>query len=156
MASAITLEQLLDIESIRQLRVLYSHYFDGKRVNELADLFTDDAICEFGPAYGGDWVGKATIHTNYAKYTEAEGVEFSVMHAVTNHNVRLIDATTAQGRCYLLDLRTAEGIDNPLILFGIYDDVYKKVPGAAGGWKIHRTRIDFLWPKRHYYGPRSV
>ena len=26
-----------------------------------------------------------------------------------------------------------------------YDDVYKKVDGA---WKIHRTRIDFLWPNR--------
>ena len=44
-------------------------------------------------------------------------------------------------------------MDNPLILFGVYDDVYKKVDGR---WKIWRTRIDFLWPKRHYFGKRDL
>jgi hypothetical protein len=24
-----------------------------------------------------------------------------------------------------------------------------------GEWKIHRTRIDFLWPKREFYGIRD-
>ena len=148
-----TVEELLEIEAIRKLRVLYSHHFDGQNLDGLVDLFTDDAVCEFGPDYGGDWVGKAVIHANYAKYTEAEGPAFSVMHAVTNHNVRIIDATTAHGRAYLLDLRTAEGVDNPLILFGVYDDLYKRVNGA---WKIHRTRIDFLWPKRHVMPPRQL
>ena len=62
-------------------------------------------------------------------------------------------ALTANGRWYLLDLRTAEGTENPLILFGIYDDVYKKVNGQ---WRIHRTRIDFLWPKRHFHGYRDL
>ena len=146
------IEELLETEAIRKLRVLYSHYFDGKRVDDLADLFTEDAICEFGPDYGGDWVGKAQIQQNYAQYTEAEGPPHSVMHAVTNHNVRIIDPATAHGRCYLLDLRTAEGVENPLILFGVYDDLYKKVNGA---WKIHRTRIDFLWPKRHVMPARE-
>ena len=148
-----TLDRLLEIEEIRQLRVLYSHYFDGKQLGGLVDLFTDDAVCEFVPDYGGDWVGKPQIRENYAKYLASEGPEFGVMHAVTNHNVRLVDATTAHGRSYLLDLRTTEGVENPLILFGVYDDLYKKVGGA---WKIHRTRIDFLWPKRSYVGPRKV
>ena len=60
---------------------------------------------------------------------------------------------STNGRWYLLDLRTAEGAENPLILFGIYDDVYKKVDGQ---WLIHRTRIDFLWPKRHFHGYRDL
>jgi hypothetical protein len=103
--------------------------------------------------YGGDWVGKEQIRANYATYTEAEGIEHEVMHAVTNPWIRLIDDNTANGRWYLLDLRTAEGTENPLILFGIYDDVYKKVDGH---WLIERTRIDFLWPKREYHGPRDL
>jgi ketosteroid isomerase-like protein len=148
-----TIEELLEIEAIRQLRVLYSHHFDGKQLDELVDLFTDDAICEFGPDYGGDWVGKARIRANYAKYLESEGPAFGVLHAVTNHNVRLVDPSTALGRAYLLDLRTTEGVANPLILFGVYDDLYKK---SGGRWRIHRTRIDFLWPKRHYSGPRKI
>ena len=147
------IEEQLELEAIRKLRVLYSHYFVGKRVDDLVDLFSDDAVCEFGPQFGGDWIGKDTIRANFARYARAEGPEHGVMHAVTNPMVRLIDSTTAHGRSYLLDLNTTEGVANPLILFGIYDDLYKKVDGV---WKFHRTRIDFLWPKRHYVGPRQV
>ncbi len=147
-----TLEEMLEIETIKQLRIKYSHYFDGKRIDELADLFTEDAVCEFGPDYGGDWEGKDTIRKNFAGYAVEEGVPFGVLHAVTNPLIELIDDTTAHGRWYLHDLRTTEGADNPLILYGIYDDVYKKV---FGKWLIYRTRIDFLWPKRHVGEPRE-
>ena len=147
------IEELLAVEAIRKLRVLYSHYYDGQRVNELVDLFTDDAVCEFGPSYGGDWVGKQQIRERFERFARREGPQYGVMHAVTNHNVTLIDEQTAHGRAYLLDLRTTEGVENPLILFGIYDEVYRKLNGA---WKIHRTRIDFLWPKRHYFGKRDL
>ena len=44
------------------------------------------------------------------------------------------------------DLNLADGNENPLFLFGVYDDLYKKVDGE---WLIDRTRIDFLWPTRH-------
>jgi hypothetical protein len=147
------IEELVELEAIKNLRYLYCHYFDGQQADKLADLFTDDAVCEFGPNYGGDWVGKEQIHTNFATYAAAEGIEHEVMHAVTNPWIRFIDDSTANGRWYLLDLRTAEGTENPLILFGIYDDVYKKVDGR---WLIERTRIDFLWPKREFHGPRDL
>jgi SnoaL-like domain len=146
------IEELLETEAIRKLRVLYSHYFDGRRLDDLVSIFTDDAICEFGPDYGGNWVGKAQIRTNYSAYTGPDAPTFSTLHAVTNHLVTITSPTTAQGRCYLMDLNTTEGIDNPLILFGVYDDVYLKV---NGDWKIHRTRIDFLWPKRNVLPPRQ-
>jgi hypothetical protein len=147
------IEELLEVEAIRKLRVLYSHHYDGGHLDDLIGLFTDDAVCEFGPDFGGDWVGKAQIRANFARYLEGEGVPYGILHAVTNHSVRLIDGQTAHGRSYLLDLRTTEGVANPLILFGVYDDLYQK---AGGQWKFHRTRIDFLWPKRHYTGPRAV
>ena len=147
------IEELVESEAIRKLRVRYSHAFDGNRMDELVDLFTDDAVCEFGPAYGGDWGGKAEIRARFAKVAERHGPDYGVLHVVTNHDIRFIDAANAHGRAYLLDLRTTEGVENPLILFGIYDDLYRKVDGA---WKIHRTRIDFLWPKRQYLGPREI
>ena len=140
-----TIEELLEIEEIKKTRILYSHYYDGANLDALCDLFTDDAVCEFGPEYGGDWVGKDQIRANYKEYIEGEGDPHEVMHAVTNQWVELKGPNDANGRCYLLDLRTKVGVENPLILFGIYDDVYKKV---GGQWKIHRTRIDFLWPNR--------
>ena len=134
------IEDLVEIEAIKNLRHLYSHYFDGKLLDELVGLFSEDAVCEFGPAFGGDWVGR-------------EGEPYGVLHAVTNPWIRLVDAETAHGRWYLLDLNTSEGAQNPLLLFGIYDDVYKKCDGQ---WRIHRTRIDFLWPRRDYRGPREL
>ena len=39
-----TLDDLLDIEEIKQVRYLYSHYYDGNRLDDLVDLFTDDAV----------------------------------------------------------------------------------------------------------------
>jgi len=59
----------------------------------------------------------------------------------------------ANGRWYLLDLNLMESSENPLTLFGIYDDVYRKVEGQ---WLIARTRIDFLWPRREYHGLRDA
>ncbi len=145
-------EELAEIEAIKRLRIAYSHYFDGQQVDDLVDLFTEDAVCEFGPDYGGDWVGKDAIRANFEQWSQAEGPQYGVMHAVTNPLIRLIDDTTAHGRWYLLDLRTTEGVENPLILFGIYDDVYRKI---FGQWRIQRTRIDFLWPKRDVHPPRE-
>jgi len=139
------MQELLEIEEIKRVRTLYSHYYDGAKLDRLVSLFTEDAICEFGPEYGGNWVGKAQIRENYDKFIKGEGKPHEVMHAVTNHEVTLTGPTTATGRAYLLDLRTSEGVENPLILFGIYDEDYRKV---FGQWKISRTRIDFLWPKR--------
>ena len=149
-----TLEELLEIEEIKNTRHLYSHYYDGNMLDELVSLFTDDAICEFGPAFGGNWVGKDQIRDNYHEYLYDSGrAVHSQMHAVTNPWIRLLGPDEANGRWYQLNLNVAEGAENPLTLFGIYDDVYKKV---GDQWKIHRTRIDFLWPRREFYGLRDI
>lgn len=152
-----TIDDLLNIEEIKQVRNLFSHYFDGQNLDELVDLFTDDAVCEFGPVFGGDWVGKEHIRSKFTAIMGEPGMAvhgepFSVLHAVTNPWIRLLDETTASGRWYLLDIHTAVGVENPLILFGIYDDIYRKVEGR---WLIHRTRIDFLWPRRDVQGDRQ-
>jgi len=148
-----TIDELLEIEAIKQLRHLYSHFYDGNRLDELVDLFTDDAICEFGPNFGGNWIGKEQIRSRYDDFLYgSKRAVHSQMHAVTNPWIRLSSADEAMGRWYQLNLNVAEGAENPLTLFGIYDDVYRKV---GGEWKIHRTRIDFLWPKREFYGLRD-
>jgi hypothetical protein len=146
-----TIEELLEIEEIKNLRIMYSHYFDGGQIDELAGLFTEDAVCEFTADYGGNWEGRETIRANYARF-RVEGRPFSFMHANTNPWIRLLGPTQANGRWYLLDLTLREGVENPLGLFGIYDDVYRKVDGR---WLIARTRIDFLWPNRSFFGYRT-
>jgi len=147
-----TTEDLLDIHEIENLRIQYSAYFDGREIDKLMGLFSDDAVCEFGPEYGGDWEDPETIRNSFLRYMEREGQAWSVLHAITNHTIELTGPDTAKGRCYLLDLNLTDGNENPLYLFGAYDDLYKKVDGQ---WLIYRTRIDFLWPNRYILEARE-
>jgi len=146
-----TIEQLLDIHEIKNLRILYSAYFDAQEIDKLMGLLAPDVLCEFGPEYGGNWEGHETIRANFLSYMEREGQPWSVMHAITNHIIELTGPDTAKGRCYLLDLNLADANPDPLFLFGVYDDIYKKVDG---NWLFYRTRIDFLWPTRYIMDPR--
>lgn len=147
-----TIEDLLNIHEIKNLRILYSAYFDGQEIDKLMGLLTPDAVCEFGPEYGGNWEGPETIRTNFLSYMEQDEQPWRVMHAITNHFIELTGPDTAKGRCYLIDLNLEEGNENPLLLFGVYDDLYKKVDGQ---WLIRSTRIDFLWPTRHIMEARE-
>jgi len=149
----VTIEELLEIEAIKRVRILYSHYFDMADIDSLMELFTDDAVCEFGPNYGGDWVGKERIRAGYEEFSGDAGQFTGAMHANTNEWIELTGANTAKARWYLLDLSLSGPADqNPLMLMGIYDDMYRKVDGQ---WKIERTYIDFVWPNRQYRGPRE-
>ena len=141
-----TIEDLINIHDIKNLRIKYSAYFDGREIDKIMDLFTADAVCEFGPEYGGNWETHETIRANYLSYMEKDDLPWRWLHVVTNHLVEMTGPDTAKGRCYLLDLNMEEGNKDPLFLFGVYDDLYKKVDGQ---WLIQRTRIDFLWPDRY-------
>jgi hypothetical protein len=148
----VTVEELLEIQEIEQLRILYSHHVDGGDLDSLLDLFCEDAVCEFGEPYGGDWVGRAAIRKGYARFISDGIPPFSFLHATTNPWIRLSGSDTANGRWYLLDLSLFPGTESPLAAVGIYDDLYRKV---GGRWRIARTRIDFLWPRREVHGLRD-
>lgn len=134
-----TPEELCEIEEIRRAKHMYSWMYDGADVDGLVDLFTDDAICEFGPY--GTWTGKDAIREGYRINIGREGDPFSTIHAMAN---QVIDLTgdTAHSRCFLLDLALGAGDANPLQLLGIYDEDFRK---EGGRWRISRSRIDFLW-----------
>ena len=48
-----TIDDLLDIESIKHLRALGSKYLDSGDLEALVDLYTEDAVCELGPTAPG-------------------------------------------------------------------------------------------------------
>ncbi len=148
----VTIADLCEIEEIKNLRSLYAHYYDGNRIDELVALFTEDAVCDFGENYG-TWTGKAEIHREYAAAAAGKRPDYGILHNVTNPWIRLVDETEARGRWYLINIRSTVGEESPLMLCGIYDEVYRK---TAEGWKIARTRIDFLWPRREINGPTDL
>lgn len=151
------IETLLAKHEIMELRLGYSAHLDARNYDLFMDLFTDDAVCEFGPEFGGNWVGRAEIRARYEDVMVSAGAAFEAIHVVTNPWITLDGPDTAHGRWYLLDcltrqitqdgLRTRGGHDNPLLYLGIYEDDYRR---DAGKWRISRTRLHFLWPDRAF------
>jgi hypothetical protein len=150
-----TIEELLDREALKDLRLAYAAHFDRQELDRLMELFTEDAVCAFGPAYGGDWVGRDAIRANYAAAMQAIGAPMAAMHIVTNPWIELTGPDTARARWYLLDFLTRQaphnalvtpgGHANPLLYLAVYEDECRK---ADDRWRIARTELHFLWPDR--------
>jgi hypothetical protein len=140
------LRELLDIEEIRKLGLLYSQLQDHGQLDRLAALFTADAVCEFGPY--GVWHGRETIRANYAQVQiDLGGQAFAALHANAHHWVEMTGPGQAVGRRYLLDMLTTRAPgENPLLWLGLYDEAYLKEDGV---WRIARCSLQFLWPERH-------
>ena len=139
------LRELLEVEAIRKVRVLYSQLLDGGEIDALAAIFTKDALCEFGPY--GEWQGRETIRANYQQvFREQIKYIFGSLHNTGNHWVELTSPSAAVGRIYLIDALThTDPAANPIEWFGVYDDAYEKIDGA---WLIKRMSLQFLWPQR--------
>lgn len=135
------LRRLLTEDDIRNVKLLYSQLMDAGRIDELAEIFTEDAVCVFGKF--GEWHGRDEIRSNFANVDEKhhEGIPFYAMHATTNHWVEVTGPDTAIGRSYLIDLVTR--VEQPIVILGVYDETYRRVDGS---WLIERCVLQFLWP----------
>jgi len=145
------IEKLCNIEEIRSLRVKYAHYLDGNNLENLTGLFTEDTIVQTDRE---PWIGRNGVLEGLRKafrdYDTNQHGNYPFMHAITNHWIEFTGPTTAQGRCYLIDLVTARPKDqNPLLLLGLYSDEYKQI---SGKWYISRSRLDVIWPERNVEG----
>ena len=147
-----TIDELLEIEEIRQLRYLYALYLDAGEIDKLVGLFTEDGVAEWPEHMGGFWIGRERMHQGWLDVYQEENSPFSMVHIATNPFVRLTGPDTANGRYYGISVHTSEeDIKDVINVIGIHDDLYKKVDGK---WYFEKTRYDFLYPNRIYQGPR--
>ncbi|TFY94835.1 nuclear transport factor 2 family protein [Pseudomonas nabeulensis] len=139
------LNRLVSLEAIRTLRMRYCHHLDANRMDALAQLFTEDAVCHVA---GAGWTGRDAIKAGLSQAfidfdTEQRG-QYPFLHAVSNHWIEMLDDDHAEGRCYLTDWVTQRPAgENPLLLLGVYVDEYRRVDGE---WLISHTRLDVVWP----------
>lgn len=140
-----SVQELIDRESIRELKHRYAHSLDALCIEDLVVLFTDDAVCEFGESYG-TWRGIAEIRAGYQHEMEkVRGIDYPFMHALSTPVIDLIDVDHARGKWFLIEMGTGPGIlGTPLRLTGVYDDEYLRIDGT---WKIRRTHLTFTWPR---------
>jgi hypothetical protein len=155
------LRKLLEVEKVRKIVQLYSHYMDGRKWKELSELYAEDAVGAWGPY--GTWNGRAAI---YKALVDAHvgRLPYDGFHVTTNVWVEVTGPDTAISRTYLTDMWPATELGpishpnypgNPVLLYAVYENDYKKVGGA---WKISRSAINFTWPVRavHEGFPRAV
>lgn len=155
------LRDLLKIEKVRKTMVLYSHLMDSRDWSGMARLYTEDAVCEWGPY--GHFEGRGTIH---ARLVEAHPgrVAYDGFHITTNVWVELTGEDQAFSRTYLTDMWPAEELgpishpaypEDPVLLYGIYENEHRRV---GDEWLISRSQLEFVWPKRimHEGFPRTM
>lgn len=137
---------LLDREEIRALRLHYSQLLDGNQADRLGEVFTEDAEVRVTV---GTMKGLAEITQSlkeaYHVFDTQQREHFPFMHAVTNHDITLIDESMASGSCYLLDLVTdRDAMQHPFLQLGRYLDRYVRVQGQ---WRIASSVLDVVWPE---------
>jgi hypothetical protein len=120
-------------ESIRDLVARYNANGDAGRFPQVMELFAPDAVMDIGD--GRVYTGAEEILTIFTGVRDRVGsVEpLHLRHFTATHQIDVLDAATATGRCYF-QVFTASGLDH----WGRYLDGYRVVDGR---WRFARRRV---------------
>lgn len=127
------IRQLLAREGIGDLVARYNSNGDAGRFEQVMELFTADAVMEFGDRVYTGHEEILTIFTGTRDRVRGGETPGYVRHFTATHQIDLIDETTATGRCYFAVV-SPTGLDH----WGRYLDEYRAVDGR---WLFARRRI---------------
>jgi hypothetical protein len=136
-----TLDDLLARESIRDLVTRYNSNGDSGRFAPLKDLFAEHAVMELIGRDGSvdRYDGRERlmeIFTGAKERTSSRAASTApvyIRHYTATHQIDLVDADHATGRCYFAVIM-AEGLDH----WGRYIDRYVRIDGA---WRFEHRRV---------------
>jgi hypothetical protein len=134
-------QQLLDIEAIKQLKARYFRFMDTKQWDKWRTLFTDDCRFESSRIWEDvdEWVRDVGGNLQ----------ELTTVHHGHMPEIRLTGADTARGLWAMFDYLTWDPEQQPerhpggigLVGYGHYEETYRKVDGE---WKISFLRLTRL------------
>lgn len=130
---AATVEQLADVEAIRQLKHTYFRLLDLKRFDELGRLFVEDATTAYDSGNLSQR-GRGAIVEFLQRSLGGRGVV--TMHHGHHPCIALHGDGTATGSWYLEDRVIVPAADLVISGTAFYSDEYVKVDGT---WKIRHT-----------------
>ena len=132
---------LKEIEAIKRLKYKYMRCIDEKRWDELAELWTEDATCDY--AFFGFYAGRDEIVNKFFRELVASASSFNA-HMVHNPLVE-VRGDSASGIWYLTAHTTIQPANQAVWVMGIYTDRFERVDGE---WKIRSLEFEFK-----YYTP---
>ena len=130
-----TPEQLVAVEQIKQLKARYFRLMDTKQWQDWAQVFTEDAVLQWGPEESHVFHGRDAI---------VNGVRQALREATTCHHGHMPEIEVeaedrARGIWAMYDyVETPQFVLNG---FGHYHEEYRRRDGA---WRIHRLRLTRL------------
>ncbi len=132
-----TLDDLADIEAIKQVKYRYLRALDTKHWDDFAETLAEDIKADYGPSIGNE------LHfTNRADLVEYMRTSLPA-NVITEHRVThpdiVVDGDTATGSWYLQDRVIVADLNFMLIGAAFYRDTYRR---TDGGWKICGTGYD--------------
>jgi len=142
-------EQLWDIEQIKQLKARYFRCIDTKDWEAFADLFTEDCV-----HYLPQESPKSTLgNEDYFRDMKAQLDAGMTVHHGHMPEITLLSETEAEGIWAMFDYVETELPSGPIRIqgYGHYYETYRK--GPDGAWRISskrnvRLRLDHLDKRR--------
>jgi hypothetical protein len=126
-----------DHQEIIDLTIAYCWAIDGRRFDDLRDVFVPDAVADYA---GTEHVGVDAI---IARCSSALSPLDASQHMVNTHQVA-VDGDTATSRCYFhaQHVRSAAPGGANYIVAGAYDD---RLVRTAAGWRITHRTLTVRW-----------
>jgi SnoaL-like protein len=134
-----TLDHLLTLEDVRQLKYRYLRSVDQKNWEELADTLTEDAVADYGTPAMGDRLLLEGRDAIVSFMRENLGPQLISVHAA-GHPEITVNGDTAAGTWAFTDLIIAPEYRIVIQGAAFYQDTY--VRDGAGTWRISRTGYD--------------
>jgi ketosteroid isomerase-like protein len=131
-----TVEQLWDIEQIKQLKARYFRFLDTKDWDAFADLFTEDCV---------HYLPQESAKTEISNAEYLRDIKIQLGGGTTAHHghmpeIRLLSETEAEGIWAMFDYVETELPTGPIKIqgYGHYFETYRK--GSDGVWRISSKR----------------
>jgi ketosteroid isomerase-like protein len=129
------LRELVDRQQISDLIHGYCRMLDMNHPEEVADLFTEDCVTDYGIGKGGPIRGRAALE----KAVGRAMADFSATHHhLSNISLRFEDDGSVRGVSYIYAWHRRSGDEPDQHLWGEYHDRFVRTPD---GWRIAERRL---------------
>ena len=133
-----TVNELRDIEALKTLKFRYCHLVDSRSWDELSELWTEDAVCDYG--FFGRYEGRKQIMDEFFRVLVNAAASFMV-HMVHNPVIEL-DGDRAKACWYLTSQTTNQPSNRAVWVMGLYHDEFERI---GGSWKISSLSFEFKY-----------
>ena len=127
---------LYDMEAIKKVKREYWWCVDEKRMDDLVNCFTEDAVADY--AIDTLLEGRNAIIQFLKDTVASEELDAIPIHQGFDPVIEITSETTAIARWRLYNYMFFQKVKTVIIMWSVYDDEYAKV---NGDWKIKLTKI---------------